>query len=501
MSDEVFAFGAYHPRDRALRSDDSNRDASWDWTIDQTYELFDTTGQRFNVRLPYFSPTSPVRPVIGVHDVQPVDGWTLVYRDFGTNVEGTELPRFLLYDRFRGILRFFFYNHKIETAFSSAFVRLRMVIDGEGTTTPPLLTYYAGDPRAYDPFASPDAGFASEYLDDYDPDREVVAVTKLAFREWCVADFVLFGYAPDLGTNPAYTDAAFAFEVVGVDEFELEVDGEVSLQPLYQAGSSNFLLDFASIVNQVPGGTITSAITWFASTADANAADQDEANKAGKLGAAAGFAEIAGAVFKDYLPAAGKVAGFLGKLQGGSAGGKLLELKGSIELKGTITRSAATLFAFLRVPGVMRTRDDSLPFEVDLRVLNLRTKPEFRAVDFDEWGCRPSPFDPNDEVCGEKWNYVSDPVDLVVREDIAGASDVTVEAALAKLSSGLTQTEFVPIDEVGSLTVEARLGPLTTQNEDAERWFALLIRVTVTPDVADPTPAITYKLFVPSYRR
>ena len=74
-------------------------------------------------------------------------------------------------------------------------------------------------------------GYQGEYLDNYDRAREVLAVTKLAFKEWCFADFLLAGYDPQLGSATEYTDSAFAFEVIGVNELELHVDGKLSLAP------------------------------------------------------------------------------------------------------------------------------------------------------------------------------------------------------------------------------------------------------------------------------
>jgi hypothetical protein len=215
--------------------------------------------------------------------------------------EGTEVPRFFLYNTFSGTLRFFFFNYKIDNPFSSAFVKIGLVNTGAGGATPALLTYQAGDPSLYKPWLPRPDGYQSEYLEEYDQRRGILAVTQLAFREWCYADFLLVGFDPRLA-KPQYTDSAFAFEVIGVDEFELAVDGEISLAPLYKEGTSNIFTDFASLANAIPGGGIFNVVKFFANLDSAKTAAEAKADAEDKPNAKQVFLDIAGFALKTFCP-------------------------------------------------------------------------------------------------------------------------------------------------------------------------------------------------------
>jgi hypothetical protein len=495
MSENINIFGVRWPRERTRTV---ITDSTWNWTEDQLYTLYTTGGEQFTVRLPYFSDTSPVKQLLSVHDVKNDEGWALLYRNFGTQEEGTEVPRFFLYNRFQGILRFFFYNYKIDNPFSAAFVRLRLINTGVGTSTPPLLTFYAGDPGLWQPVPPRPDGYREEYLDNYDKSREVLAVTKLAFREWCYADFVLAGYYPKLGSAPEFTDSAFGIEVVGVDEFKLQVNGEVSLAPLYKGGTSNLFMDLGSLINQVPGGAIVSVLTWFLSKDEANKADQEKADKEGKSSAKSVFLSLAGKVLKEYLPSVGKAMGFLGKLIGGTSSKTLVELKGTVSLTGTLTRSSAALYTYLRVPGVQHSGQDAMPFGVELGIINLVTQPRLRALEF-TYDCRPDPNDPRLEVCDENFIYRGDPIAYRLNDTIVGAKQVRAEAAITDLKTGITATEFVGIDSFHTLQVQEQVHALSGQSEINRRWYAVVVRVIIEPEKADSVPVYVYNTYVPIY--
>ncbi|HEX3585706.1 MAG TPA: hypothetical protein VH024_06900, partial [Candidatus Angelobacter sp.] len=90
----------------------SNRDP-WDWTVpvSQTVYLNDGGVIPRAVNLPYYAfdgfatnlndPSGP--------DVLPADGWVLLFRSFGNPACGTNMPYFVLYNRYHGLLRVFFY--------------------------------------------------------------------------------------------------------------------------------------------------------------------------------------------------------------------------------------------------------------------------------------------------------------------------------------------------------------------------------------------------------
>jgi len=94
---------------------DPDRDPNWDWTQDVLYTLHwqsqEGPASRQNVPLPYFTNEGPAGVDLTINgDFRREDGWVLVYKDFGTETRPATLPMFLLYNRYHGILRLFYFN-------------------------------------------------------------------------------------------------------------------------------------------------------------------------------------------------------------------------------------------------------------------------------------------------------------------------------------------------------------------------------------------------------
>lgn len=332
---------------RAMTADDPNANAAWDWTVNQRYTLYTPSGSIPNVPLPYFSADGPVRATVTPLDVRPQDGWTLLYRDFGTPSASVSTPRFILYNKYTGTLRLFLYNYKIFSDYNAALVRLKTIISGAGSTPPPMLTYYR-------------YGNGYEFLNDYNPDREVMAVTDLERNAWAYADFQLPIYVPNIGASK-YTDAFLQFKLVGIKEEELRVKGDVNLEALYSEGTTNFFESFSTFASGFPGDKASDFLKRFK---DKDSAADDQANRAeeeGKTSVKNEIINLASQALSSYLPGLGGVAGFIGNLVGGTSRPQLTGFNGTVTLTGDITSRFDLSWQYLRLPGTQRTDDVGAP--------------------------------------------------------------------------------------------------------------------------------------------
>jgi|GEM_PF-4990249 len=93
---------------------DRNRNPNWDWTINQPDTLYPITLGEVIVDKPYFDNTTSAFTYMyngyTYPDIKPEDGWVLLLRDFGDPDGEIGTPYFILYNKYRGILRFFIFG-------------------------------------------------------------------------------------------------------------------------------------------------------------------------------------------------------------------------------------------------------------------------------------------------------------------------------------------------------------------------------------------------------
>ena len=84
--------------------------------MNTTYPLYvdGVASPQVNVLLPYYASTGPAAAelnISGDRDILPSQGWVLVVRDFGSGgAPPTSLPYFILYNKYRGLLRLFYWS-------------------------------------------------------------------------------------------------------------------------------------------------------------------------------------------------------------------------------------------------------------------------------------------------------------------------------------------------------------------------------------------------------
>jgi hypothetical protein len=118
-------------RSPIIKKSDSRWDPNWDWTQNSIYTLYirsDVGEYEVDVRLPYYSDEGPAHDDFnndepGYRDIYLEDGWVCILRDFGSPDLHRYIPYFILYNRFKGILRLFYYCPDEKGSYSVVFLR------------------------------------------------------------------------------------------------------------------------------------------------------------------------------------------------------------------------------------------------------------------------------------------------------------------------------------------------------------------------------------------
>ncbi len=324
----------------------------WDWTQNQTYSLyFDAPGFTVasGVALPWFDNQSWAYRSLGEYspvsliDFYRQEGWMLIYRDFGSSSApaggGGGMPWFVLYNKYRGTLRVFFWNSGL-TTYSYAVVRLTI----GGTAATPALSFYRNVPQFSNLFSSSQ------------PDTSAVSsITNISPTQWSFADFNLVGYDSQISSKNCYLN----FTVFGVNSTTLTANGGVTLDQIIGDGQT------AADV-QTSGSGVSSVL----STADKDLKNVSSAvqevqkiNNSTSSGwyksALNSIATLASSTPLSLIPGisaiAGVVDGFVGLLTGNGGGNQSsapipLDFQGNLSINGTLTSQYAVSFPSIPVP-------------------------------------------------------------------------------------------------------------------------------------------------------
>lgn len=210
---------------------DPNRNPSWDWTnstvkhtlyIDQNVII-----AKPNVDLPYFSYQGPIASElntgnVNTRDIKKSDGWVLFMRDFGTPTRAPKMPYFVLYNKYRGLLRFFVY-YPGSTTYS--FVKARL---SNSNATP------YNDRTSMICFQSDDNG----YQDKFQKDAEIYSFGgrgQMQPNQWFFVDFYIQNYDVS-GTKKGFLN----FEIFGITEQEVTLNSIGNIDGTITSGSSVF---------------------------------------------------------------------------------------------------------------------------------------------------------------------------------------------------------------------------------------------------------------------
>ncbi len=176
---------------RTMAASDPNRDPNWDFWTNRPYTPYyykdGAVRQAQVTQLPYYTYGHATYPNNGTTpDVFPEDGWMLVIRDFGTPTQAPAFPYFALYNKYRGILRFFFLN-TYNLANSQYATSVQLFNPSQEQYRSALLTFPAE---------------SKCFLKDYDPSQQIYTLSNMTLNGWSHYDFILSGYDPTLINKP-----------------------------------------------------------------------------------------------------------------------------------------------------------------------------------------------------------------------------------------------------------------------------------------------------------
>ncbi|SKC24236.1 T9SS type A sorting domain-containing protein [Alkalitalea saponilacus] len=190
---------------RAMSVNDPNTDPNWKWYENVTVQLYVEANQPpVNRKMPWFGNQGSAAIALNTgdnatRDMYPSDGWVLLYRDFGTPSIEQPWPHFILYNKFKGIVRLFFIDFRITP---QSYYAITLSHKNPSITTSAL----ASDSR--------DKG----YLDSYSATHNQIAICKATLGEWAYVDFDFTTYDPN---KPA--GLGYAFEVKSVYQGHIDL--------------------------------------------------------------------------------------------------------------------------------------------------------------------------------------------------------------------------------------------------------------------------------------
>ncbi|MCG8420800.1 MAG: hypothetical protein MJE77_23000 [Proteobacteria bacterium] len=220
--------------ERYMPPDDPNLDPNWDWTQDgpgHTLYYTDLSGiiRSTTRQLPFYVSGHALNTI--EKDMYQEDGWVLAFRDFGTPDSAPDMPFFVLYNKYRGMLRIMLFNTR-ELAYS----RFKLELSFKSPSASGALFTYSAHEKAA--------------LDDYDSSKfEVFLVEANAINGWLYGDFMLTGYDPNLSP---LTQLRLHIVGVNVANLSLESDEFTLSEVLRDAnpGASNGGSDLVGAVNE-----------------------------------------------------------------------------------------------------------------------------------------------------------------------------------------------------------------------------------------------------------
>jgi hypothetical protein len=230
-----------------MENTDPNRDPNWDWLTNQTYTFYyfddSNPAQTTPIPLPYYTPNDG--PSIGglpktvfaqfdnngnfilPKDLSREEGWELFFRDFGSPGRHTNLIHYILYNRYKGTLRFFVFEPKARPTYNHAevVVSFRALGGVQTTEAPPLFTHF-DDSHCF--------------VDDYNRNLQQASLTKLngsTSTGWWYADVNVTGYDRDwqrrstlsLIGNTGNGRPLLRYEIGYLTVSQVDLSGRVSL--------------------------------------------------------------------------------------------------------------------------------------------------------------------------------------------------------------------------------------------------------------------------------
>jgi hypothetical protein len=415
---------------RYVPTGDPNLSSTWDWTVSGAGHTMyyspngSTPIQLNNVQLPFFTSGHPL--ATDEKDMYPADGWMLVYRDFGTPTSAPAMPFFALYNKYKGTLRFMYYNVQ-----NLAYTAYRAELSFRSTTSTAGLMTFTDTVKAS--------------LADYDKAKQDDFMGRMAINQgWAWADFTLFGYDPN-----AHPDAKLHLELHGMDISQVALEGSLNLNQVIDssAPSSSNTNAFSTLVGAYNAGHkyYKDVNAQKAALAARVKKETDNTATADPWWVAPAQTFLASGVV-SAAPYIGAMLGFVKFFMGGKTGQARREpmnFEGALKLNGTITTVQQIDMGDFALNTGAAAPDFYRPVQtIPWGVFNLNTEP---TVLISNWssGC----YDDYGKIlyCQDSADYALAAPSYVVNPN-AGVTLKSVKAAFTYAQSG--PSSFVPYNQL-----------------------------------------------------
>ncbi|MFC3198155.1 hypothetical protein ACFOET_11085 [Parapedobacter deserti] len=222
---------------------DPNLSDQWNWYESSTThaDIYVSQGngpiESRSISLPWNTMGNPTAVADSDKDFYPEDGWRLYFRDFGTPNRAAQTPFFALYNKYRGILRFFIYNYKETNPWN------------EQTPTYFVATLsFKNQARSNSMLnftSDPEYSTHETYRSD---EKQTVIVPKNAEKTWLNLDFSIANFE---GT-PEGPEHLLDLVVYAVDESEINLSSDFSdiTAQISVGANSNGGNSFATTINR-----------------------------------------------------------------------------------------------------------------------------------------------------------------------------------------------------------------------------------------------------------
>lgn len=330
-----------------------------------------------------------------------------------------------------------------------------------GTSTSSLLTY--SDPE-------------KPFLNDYVTDIVISSVFKMPSVQWTFADLNIIGYDNFISGK----NLSLQFELIGVNETDLKLTGDITLEQLVGASGNTANIGFSGKSDDLTG-YLNSLSSPFSKTLnnfkEYNKAQQDlktESEKPENQGkwytnVFKSISNIVNTTPIKFIPGLAAMAGFVDGIVG-VFGGNMeqtptpipLNFRGNIQLSGKMTGYNPLAIFYLFVPGSSFSSTDSrAPLDnTPLGIFNIASKPTLEYCT-EIVGYVPNPVGEHDNISyywGTLKLAIKDPIQLVLNPSL------NVRLVSSKLS--LTSNNYGPETKYCDQTIfhNTKFNSITIEN-------------------------------------
>jgi|GEM_PF-5169345 len=239
---------------------------NWDWEVDDlndpsycntwSAQILNYCAGNNNICLigaPWNDPDAPdvIKVISRQQDYTREKGWVLLTRDFGKNGANT-YPYFVLYNKFRGLIRTFFWLNSGVNQYNGVIVTMTHGLSKYGKSTA-ILSHTKEGSLGADDYLNSSTQFDEEIVYVSDP-------TDVAQDQWYVAEF-----RPTFDPNTQdgnFADATIEFTLSGIIQNNLVVNGDFRWQTAAQSDITNGRFSFSGNTTEtsLPGDKIQKTI-------------------------------------------------------------------------------------------------------------------------------------------------------------------------------------------------------------------------------------------------